>query len=132
LSVDGEFLPGVKEGLNGLSGTVNIHVLTADTFGRARAELEGVACEVHILEGERHDLQKKAFVEQLGAEGVVALGNGNNDRLMLKAARLGVAVCLAEGCARDAMEASDIFVTSPLDAFRLLTSPNRLRATLRF
>jgi len=32
---------------------------------------------------------------------VIAFGNGNNDRLMLKAARIGVAVCLNEGCAVD-------------------------------
>ena len=84
---------------------VKIHVLTADTFGMARTELEGVECEVHILSGERHDLQKRAYVEQLGAEQVIALGNGGNDRLMLATAKLGVAVCLAEVCAKDAIEA---------------------------
>jgi soluble P-type ATPase len=132
LSVDGRLLPGVREGLNTLAKVVEVHVLTADTFGMARAELAGVDCEVYILTGENHDVQKEEFVRELGADSVIAMGNGNNDRLMLKAARLGIAVCLAEGCARDAIDAADILVMSPLDAFNLLASPNRLKATLRF
>ncbi len=132
LSVDGRLLPGVREGLNALAKVVTVHVLTADTFGMARAELAGVDCEVYILSGENHDVQKEEFVRELGADSVIAMGNGNNDRLMLKAARLGIAVCLAEGCARDAIDAADILVLSPLDAFHLLASPNRLKATLRF
>ena len=62
---------------------------------------------------------------------VVAIGNGNNDALMLKAAKLGIAVCLKEGCSRRAIEAAQIFVTSPVDAVDLLLSPKRLIATLR-
>lgn len=132
LSVDGRLLPGVKEGLHELAETVQIHVLTADTFGMARAELAGIGCTVNVMTCDHLDQQKLAYVEHLGAGSVIALGNGKNDRLMLRAAKVGVAVCLAEGCAKDAMEAADILVTSPLDAFRLLTTPNRLKATMRF
>ena len=39
LSVDGRLLPGVKERLNKISEFMKIHVLTADTFGKVRAEL---------------------------------------------------------------------------------------------
>lgn len=132
LSVDGKLLPGVRERLNEVAGLVEVHVLTADTFGRARAELDGVQCEIRILTGEGHDEQKEDFVKALGAEGVIALGNGNNDRLMLKAARIGIAVCLDEGCARDALFSSDIAVKSAVDALDLLLNPKRLKATLRF
>jgi soluble P-type ATPase len=132
LSVDGKLLPGVREGLNALAKMVTVHVLTADTFGVARAELAGVECEIHILTDENLDVRKEKFVRDLGADSVIAMGNGNNDRLMLKVARLGIAVCLAEGCARDAIDSADILVMSPLDAFALLASPNRLKATLRF
>ena len=132
LSVDGQLMPGVKEGLNKIAKIVKLHVLTADTFGRARAELDGVDCEIHILTGENHDIQKEHFVHGLGAATVIALGNGKNDRLMLKAARVGIAVCLAEGCAGDAIMAADLLVMSPLQAIELLLTPNRLKATLRF
>jgi len=51
---------------------------------------------------------------------------------MLKTARIGVAVCLNEGCAVDAIQSADILVTSATDALDLLLNPKRLKATLRF
>ncbi|WP_333653189.1 MFS transporter [Dissulfurispira sp.] len=110
---------GKRERLNRISEFLNVHILTADTFGKARAELKGINCEIHILEGENHDIQKEEYVRMLGAERVVALGNGNNDRKMLKAAKIRIAVCLNEGCSVDAMRSADIFVNSPLDALDL-------------
>jgi soluble P-type ATPase len=131
LSEDGRVLPGVKEKLNELSGKLTIHVLTSDTFGRARQELEGVNCTLHVLEGEGHIYQKEKYVLDLGSESVVALGNGNNDALMLKAAILGISVCLKEGCSTEAANASKILVKSPLDAMDLLLNQKRVVATLR-
>ncbi len=132
LSVDGGLLPGVKKRLNEISKILTIHVLTADTFGKAKAELEGINCEVHILKGKRHDVQKEEFVRKLDAEKIIVLGNGNNDRKMLKAAKIGIAVCLEEGCSKDAIVSSDIIVKAAVDAFDLLLYPKRLKATLRF
>ena len=132
LSVDGKLLPGVNERMNKIAEFLKIHILTADTFGRAREELKCINCEIHILEGESHDVQKEEYVKNLGAESVVALGNGNNDRRMLKASKIGIAVCLPEGCSKDAVTACDILVTSPIDAFDLLLNSKRLKATLRF
>ncbi len=131
LSEDGSLLPGIKDKLNELSGKLQIHVLTSDTFGRAGKELKGVNCTLHVLEGEGHVIQKEKYILYLGVDKVVAIGNGNNDALMLKAAKLGIAVCLKEGCSRRAIEAAQIFVTSPVDAVDLLLSPKRLIATLR-
>jgi soluble P-type ATPase len=132
LSVDGKLLPGIREMLNRISEFLKVHILTADTFGMAKAELQGIPCQIHILRGERHDVQKDEYVKQLGAEYVIAFGNGNNDRLMLKTAKIGVAVCLNEGCAADVLKASDILVTSITDGLDLLLEPKRMKATLRF
>jgi soluble P-type ATPase len=132
LSEDGVLVEGVRQRLQTLSQQIKIHILTADTFGTARAQLEGIDCVVHILEGEAHDRQKAQYVERLGPERVFALGNGNNDREMLKKARVGVAVCLREGCAIDAIKGADILVFSAADALDLLLNPKRLKATLRF
>jgi soluble P-type ATPase len=132
LSVDGRLLPGLKEMLNQVAGLLAIHILTADTFGSATAELQGVRCAVHLLEGKAMDGQKEDFVKTLGSDEVVAFGNGKNDRLMLKTARIGIAVCFAEGCARDAVSGSDLLVNSPIDAIGLLLNPKRLKATLRY
>ncbi len=132
LSVDGGLLPEVKERLHRISESLTVHILTADTFGMARSELEGVTCEMHILKGENHDTKKEEYVIRLGTENVVALGNGNNDRKMLAAARIGIAVCLKEGCSTDALKSADIVVTSAIDALELLLNRKRLTATLRF
>ena len=132
LSVDGRLLPGVKGRLNKIAKFLKIHILTADTFGRARAELKGINCKIHILEGRNHDIQKEKYIKKLGAQNVIAFGNGNNDRRMLKTARLGIALCLSEGCSTDAIKSSDIIVKSTADALDLLLKPKRLKATLRF
>ena len=131
LSVDGQLLEGVRERLGLLAEQLEVHVLTSDTHGGARQALVGVPGTLHILQGERHELQKQQHVVRLGAAGVVAIGNGNNDVSMLQAARLGIAVCAAEGCSVAALTAAAVLVGSPLDALDLLLNPKRLTATLR-
>lgn len=131
LSEDGRLLPGVRERISRLAEKVQIHVLTADTHGRAGRELDGLPCLVRFLASEDHTREKRSYVESLGAEGVCAIGNGNNDAGMLRAARVGVVVCLAEGCSGEAAAVADILVRSPLDALDLLLTTNRLIATLR-
>ena len=132
LSVDGKLLPGVRQRLNKIAKSLKIHILTADTFGRARAELKGINCRILILKGKNHDIQKEKFVKKLGAANVAAFGNGNNDRRMLKTARLGIAVTEAEGCAGDAIMSADIHVTSAKSGLDLFLKPKRCKATLRY
>lgn len=132
LSFNGKLIPGVQDRLNKLSELLNIHVLTSDTFGTAKSELRNVGCEVHILEGEFHDLQKEEYVEKLGPTSVVAFGNGNNDRKMLRVARIGIAVLEKEGCAVDIIMAGDINIFGINDGLDLLLNTKRLKATLRY
>jgi soluble P-type ATPase len=131
LSVDGRLLPGVKEQLNNVARVVKLHVLTADTFGTARMALEGVECSLTLLSGEVMDMQKERYIWNLGAEHVIAIGNGNNDRKMLTAARIGVAVIEGEGCSVNALSSAGIAVRSIHDGLGLLLNPDRLKATLR-
>jgi soluble P-type ATPase len=131
LSEDGTLLNGLKGKLNDLSEKIHIHILTSDTFGKARTELNGVNCTLHVLEGTDHTGQKEKYILMLGADRVVALGNGNNDAKMLKASRLSICVCLKEGCSVEALKASQVFLKSPIDAIDLFLNPKRLIATLR-
>ncbi len=132
LSVTGQLLSKMDTQLNKLAEVLKIHILTADTFGQAQAELKGINCEMHILTGNNQDAQKAEYVTKLGAENVVAFGNGNNDRKMLKVARIGIAVSEGEGCAVDAILAADIHVRSAVEGLDLLLNPKRFKATLRF
>lgn len=131
LAVDGELLPGVKDALRGLAKELQVHILTADTFGKVSSRVEGVPCELSILPEENQDEGKLDYVERLGAGQTVCIGNGRNDRLMLKEAGLGIAVILEEGVATETLVAADIVCTSILSALELLTNPLRLTATLR-
>ena len=131
LAVDGRLLPGVFNRLRKLAALLDVHVITADTFGQVRQALEGLEVDIRILAGSSQAEAKRAFVEELGAGRVVAIGNGRNDRLMLQAAALGIAVASAEGSATSAMAAAHVHMAGILDAFDLLGSPLRLTATLR-
>ncbi len=132
LSYNGKLIPGVKDRLNRLSESLAIHILTSDTFGTARKELKDVRCEVCVLDGEFHDLQKEEYVENLDSLSVVAFGNGNNDRKMLRVARIGVAVTEREGCAVDILMAGDVHISGIVNGLDLLLNTKRLKATLRY
>jgi len=56
---------------------------------------------------------------------------GHSDAKMLRAAKVGIVVCLKEGCSVEALKAAKILVRSPIDAIDLLLNPKRLTATLR-
>ncbi len=132
LAVDGHLRPGVRERLRALAKELEIHVITADTFGRAKIALEDVPCRLTILSpDEPHDEAKLKYIQELGPQYVAAIGNGRNDVLMLEEAALGIVVLLEEGVAREALLAADILVRDPVEALDLFLHPLRLKATLR-
>ena len=105
--------------------------MTADTFGKASSQLEGIPCSLSILPIENQDVGKLDYVKDLGCENTVCIGNGRNDRLMLKEAGLGIAVILTEGVALTTLVSADVVCTSIVSALELLLNPLRLTATLR-
>ncbi len=131
LAVGGSLLPGVAQQLNLLAGPLHVHIVTADTFGKARAALTGVICTLTVLPPGDQSAAKRAYVESLGAAQTVAIGNGRNDRLMLQTAALGIAVSLDEGTAVPTILAADILCPGILPALSLLSDSRRLVATLR-
>jgi soluble P-type ATPase len=131
LAVDGILITGVKTCLEELSGKLKVHVVTADTFGKARAQLEGMPCDLTVLPPGEQDQGKLAFVQSLGSHHTACIGNGRNDRLMLKEAALGIAVILAEGAAGVTVAAADVVCVGIVQALELLLNPLRLTATLR-
>jgi soluble P-type ATPase len=131
LAVDGRLIDGVRETLQQLADKLEIHVLTADTFGKARLGLAGIDCKLSILPIDRQDIGKRDYVMDLGAELCVCIGNGRNDRLMLKEASLGIAVIQGEGSAAETLQAADVVCSGIVSALELLRNPLRLVATLR-
>ena len=131
LACDGSLCAGVSSRLNELANQLQIHVVTADTFGTARTALQGIRCEIMVLEGARQAENKLAYIEKLGFDKCVCIGNGRNDCLMLKAATLGIVVTGEEGVAVETMMAADVAVQNIAAALDLLRNPLRLVATLR-
>jgi P-type E1-E2 ATPase len=131
LACNGILLDGVAERLSALSKNLSIHVVTADTFGTVEATLKSLPLTIRVLPQTGQNHAKMAYVSQLGRNETVCIGNGRNDRLMLQAAALGIAVVGPEGAAVDALQASDVVTTSIQSALDLLLNPLRLVATLR-
>jgi soluble P-type ATPase len=131
VACDGHLISGVRDRLEALSASLEIHILTADTFGSVREALSGIPCQLSIIPREEQARAKLSYVERLGLHSSVCVGNGRNDRLMLKEAALGIAVMQVEGAAMDAVLAADVVVVHILDALDLLLHPLRLAATLR-
>jgi len=132
LAVDGLLLPGVAERLAKLRELLALHLLTADTHGRqteidSELGLKAVIMRTNAPEAE----QKRDYVDNLVAERVVAIGNGENDRLMLRRAALGIAVLGPEGLALAALREADGLAPNIEAALDLLLNPRRLIATLR-
>ena len=131
LACDGHLLPGVKEQLQVLSEHLNIHVVTADTFGVAGTELEDIKCKLTVLPEVDQANGKLDYLKQIGEGSSVCIGNGRNDQLMLKEASLGIAVMLDEAVARETLLAADVVCPTITSALELLSNPLRLVATLR-
>lgn len=128
LALDGTLQPGVAERLRLLSHHLSIHALTAGTHGKLAEIQQALEISLHVIStGE----DKTNYIRELGAERVVAIGNGANDAGMLSLARVGIAVLGGEGIAIKALQAADVLAQGPLDALDLLLYPKRLIATLR-
>ena len=136
LAFSGKLVTGIKERLLRLGHLVDIHIVTADSFGTAEEELRGLPIVLRRLEAAGEDDQKWRYAIKLNPCYVASFGNGNNDRLHLKVVKeaggLAVAVENGEGCALEAILNANVFVAGAVNAFDLVLEPTRLRATLRF
>jgi len=128
LSLDGTVLPGVAERLTKIAKQLRITVLTADTFGTAGGALHDLPVHVWMVStGE----DKARYAAKLGAQHVVAIGNGRNDVAMLTIAAIGIAVIGPEGAAGDLLRVAKVVARDVPEALDLVMNPLRLKATLR-
>lgn len=131
IACDGSLISGVKKGINRLAAEFKIYILTADTFGTAADLLKELQAELIIIDSSDGSNFKADFVEKLGSKNVIAVGNGNNDALMLRKAELGIAVLGPEGTAGRAMLEADLISREINEALAVLSKPKRIQATLR-
>jgi soluble P-type ATPase len=128
---DGQLLDRVAKPLIALKDRLTLHLLTADTYGRQAAVDLALGLQAVRLRPGDEAGQKGAYVRSLGAEKVVALGQGANDAEMLREAAIGIAVLSEEGLAVEALVNAKVLANSIYEALDLLEFPTRLVATLR-
>jgi P-type E1-E2 ATPase len=131
LAVDGQLIDGVARLLNALRDRLEIHLLTADTHGRQELIDRQLNLQAVRIQPGNESQQKAEYVKRLGAEHVIAFGQGANDTAMLNAAAIGICVLSKEGVAIEALHAADVLASDIYAALDLLEKPVRLVATLR-
>ena len=93
--------------------------------------IKNTNCKVITIPALSQDMAKLNFVKELGLNTCLSVGNGRNDKLMLKETILGIAILQDEGLCTETLLNSDILVKSIFDVFAFLKDSNRLIATLR-
>lgn len=139
LAVDGSLLDGLAKRLLALRDRLELHLVTADTHGRQfeidrQLSLQAVRIDPTGLSGSTRSsesTQKAEYVHALGAETVVAIGQGANDAGMLEKAALGICLLSPEGTAVETLLVADLVVADIFTALDLFDRPLRIVASLR-
>lgn len=131
IAMDGKLLEGMHKELINLSNSIEIHIVTGDTYGTAKHELKDIPCNLHCLQVQHQRENKIKYINELGAATVVSIGNGRNDKEMLLHSAIGISVLGKEGASTSTLAASVIICSSIFDALNLLKHPLRLKSCLR-
>jgi soluble P-type ATPase len=131
IAIDGKLIKGVADKINQLSHQIEFHVITADTYGTVEKELASVNCQLINLSKSKEYQNKTDYLAFLGKDNTLSVGNGFNDKALLKQSVLGISLIQDEGVCVETLMASDIVCKSIMDVFAYIETPNRLKATLR-
>lgn len=131
IAKDGRLIEGVKELFAELRSQLNVHLVTADTHGGQRVIDETLGLKAVRIESRDQVKAKLDYIQRLGPDKVVAVGNGANDSAMLEHAALGIIIVGPEGAAVESLLKAKVAVPDIRAALELLLYPKRLMATLR-
>ncbi len=131
IAVNGIISSTIRDKISLLCEMANVYILTADTYGSAARECEGLNVKLMTFPKDDAGDYKAKIVSSLGSNNTICFGNGYNDKKMFEVSRISVAVLEEEGVCSNLISVSDILVKSIEDGINLLLKPNRLIATLR-
>lgn len=131
LSMNGAIPRDVERKIRQLSRMVNVFIMSSDTRGNLKELAERLGVDYRRVSSSPESVAKEKFVEELGSENTIAVGNGKNDELMLKKAKLGIAVIGEEGACSSTILNADVIVINPIHALELIMDPQKIVATLR-
>src|SRR4030042_1914973 len=126
--IKAESINGIGEKF-GLYCRSQVIIISADTFGKAEVIKEELEVSLKIIDTRSRESEQKAkIIEDLGQESVIAIGNGTNDREMLKKSRIGIVIVGPEGAAVSTIMNATVAVYSITDALQMLINPQILKA----
>ena len=79
LACDGSILPGVAERLEILAKHLEIHIVTADTFGSVRTQVAHLPVQLAVIPPEKQAQAKAAYIENLGPATSAAIARGRKN-----------------------------------------------------
>lgn len=111
----------------------NIFLVSSDTRGNLKdlASKLGVDYVKIAPKGITDTEAKNQELLKLGKDVTIAVGNGNNDALMLKNAVLGIVIIGSEGASTQAIMNADVAFPDPISVIDFLMDETMIIATLR-
>ena len=131
LATDGKLSKSVKAKLFQLAQNYRLYILTADTYGSAARECEGLPVVLKTFDSEGAAAFKAQIMVELDPAFCACLGNGFNDMGMFKGAALAVGILGDEGIYAGLVGQADILVKSIDDGLDLFLNTGRITAGLR-
>lgn len=124
IAKNGRLIDGILNKLHDLSNIIDIYVITGDTFGDVKKQLENTNLKlIHAYTAK--EKQDKLYPNS------IAMGNGSIDHLMFKEAELSFCIIGEEGASFKAIQEADIIVNNVFDALDMILEPKKIIATLK-
>ncbi|TFG07647.1 MAG: HAD family hydrolase [Promethearchaeota archaeon] len=129
----GQISEEVREKFEELKKNYEIYLISADTRGNLKKLAEKLdVFHIRINPEDINEAEAKNIeLIKLGKDVTVAIGNGNNDVLMIKNAVLGISVLGSEGATVNCLLNSDVVVPDTLTAIEFLLDEKIMIGTLR-
>jgi soluble P-type ATPase len=133
IQFQGEITDQVVEKIKILKEIYNIYLISSDTRGNLKDIAKRLSVDYVKINAENMTDAKAKSEElnKLGKNSTIAVGNGNNDALMLKNAGLGILIIGSEGAGTKSLKNADVVFTSPIDVIDFLMDEKAMIATLR-
>jgi len=133
LQFQGEISQVIINKIKKLKEIYKVYLISADTRGNLKDIVEMLDVEYIKIksQGSTESEAKEKELLRLGKENTIAIGNGNNDALMLKNAVLGIVIIGNEGASTKSIINSDVAFPDPLSALNFLLDEKIMIATLR-
>lgn len=129
----GQISKGLIEKFQKIKDIYNVYLISADTRGNLKELANELGVKyIKITPKDITEARAKNYkLEKLGKNETIAIGNGNNDSLMINNALLGITIIGSEGATKKTILNSDLIFTNPIDVLDFLMDDKAIIGTLR-